>query len=176
MRFYGFGNYYLSSLQQGLQAGHTIAELFVDFGRYGNQSANKFANQQENVHHLIRGQMVFDWAKNHKTMVLLNGGNSKDLAELFEFFASPENKFPFAKFNEDEQSLCNALTYVGIILPERIYDSAAAIRRGNYIYDAETQMLSIQNNDPNLGLQSSNTLTSWEFGLCEKLNQYGLAK
>lgn len=107
-RFYGFGNYYLSSLQQGLQAGHCVSELFVQHVGEKNKS-----------------DLVYDWATNHKTMVLLNGGNSGSLQELYDFFE--QLKFsgmhlPFVKFHEDQVSLGGALTYVGIIVPEYIYN------------------------------------------------------
>lgn len=115
-RFYGFGNYYLSSLQQGLQAGHAVAELFVKY-------------EIDTTEH----SQVVDWAKNHKTMVLLNGGNSGSLEELYNVFQNLESygmNYPFAKFHEDEVSLNGALTYVGIVLPSLVYELASSLRSG----------------------------------------------
>jgi len=114
-RFYGFGNYYLSSLQQGLQAAHAVGELFTQHP----------ADSKE-------FKAVYEWARDHKTMVLLNGGNSKDLAELYYFFKQNCGSLAFAKFHEDDASLCGALTYVGIILPSRIYDTSAALRNPDF--------------------------------------------
>lgn len=139
-RFYGFGNYYLSSLQQGLQAGHTVAQLFVE------HTGEKLSQ-------------VHEWAKNHKTMVLLNGGNSLSLANLHEKFnmwSQEGMPFAFAKFNEDEQSLGGALTYVGIILPNDIYDAAAALRAG-------------------VVMESEIFGPSWLLPLLREMNCYGLA-
>ena len=113
-RFYGFGNYYLSSLQQGLQSGHCVAELFVQHLGEKNKSA-----------------LVYEWASNHKTMVLLNGGNSGSLQDLYDFFNQLKNSgmdLPFVKFHEDQVSLGGALTYVGIVVPSYIYDLAATLR------------------------------------------------
>lgn len=147
MRFYGFGNYYLSSLQQGLQAAHCVAEMFV---KYGPNESNQL-NQ------------LYDWAENHKTMVLLNGGNSASLADLYNHLNDSDNPYPFVKFHEDEQSLNGALTYVGIILPERVYDAAAQIREGTYEFN------SYQN-------PSIEPISFWEHGLITLLNDCGLAK
>jgi len=115
MRFYGFGNYYLSSLQQGLQSAHCVGDLFAK--HYKNKKKLK---------------KVYDWAQNHKTMVLLNGGNSKQLQDLFDELKSIKGmKLPFVKFHEDEQSLGGALTYVGMVVPEKIYNLAAQMRQGD---------------------------------------------
>ncbi len=161
MRFYGFGNYYLSSLQQGLQSAHVIGELFT-------------------IHnHLTEKYMqVHDWAKNHKTMVLLNGGNSKDLAELFDFFNQENNPYAFAKFNEDEQSLNGALTYVGIVLPSKIYDSSANMRQFTHFYNPVTEELKIDLKTIGVNGTDSETtkLSQFDYNLCERLNFYGLAK
>lgn len=114
MRFYGFGNYYLSSLQQGLQAGHCVGELFA-----------QYRNDKD------KSDMTYEWAKNHKTMVLLNGGNSLSLQNLFEEFKVLQGmgmNLPFVKFHEDEQSLGGALTYVGMIVSSEVYELAAFLR------------------------------------------------
>lgn len=140
-RFYGFGNYYLSSLQQGLQAGHCVAELFV-----------------QNVDEKNKSAIVYDWAANHKTMVLLNGGNSGSLQELYDFFSQLKRDgmdLPFVKFHEDQVSLGGALTYVGMIVPSYIYDLAVTYR-GQLV-------------DPN-------RKANWDEQLAYKLNEFGLAK
>ena len=139
-RFYGFGNYYLSSLQQGLQAGHCIGELFAQHVEEKNKSAT-----------------VYDWATNHKTMVLLNGGNSNSLQELYNFFNQLKEAsmdLPFVKFHEDEASLSGALTYVGIIVPSFVYD-LAAVSRGQIMEPGQK--------------------FSWDKQLGYKLNEFRLA-
>jgi hypothetical protein len=87
--------------------------------------------------HDVRRKMLHDWATNHKTIIVVNGGMSdvsmlppdntyNNLSETFtleaaaELFKSPENTFPWASFYEP--SINNALTCVGIILPEEIYN------------------------------------------------------
>lgn len=162
MRFYGFGNYYLSSLQQGLQAGHAAVELHVKY------------NLPDNGSDTSRKDIYNDWAKNHKTMVLLNGGNSADLQSLFEFLSDSQNPYPFVKFHEDEASLNGALTYVGLILPSRIYDVAAEMRnRTEHYFDPVRRMLTIKSISKESVMMN---FTQYEYNLCERINMYGLAK
>ena len=167
MRFYGFGNYYLSSLQQGLQAGHAAVDLYVKYHLMQEQDS--------------RQVLYADWAANHKTMVLLNGGNSADLQDLFDFLNCEENPYPFVKFHEDEVSLNGALTYVGMILPPKIYDTAARIRNCKehayvqsenelHIKDVKTSFDDFYQYDIISGI------SLFEFLLMRRLNQYGLAK
>lgn len=115
MRYYGFGNYYLSSLQQGLQAAHVIKGLWTEYEK-DTQSY----------------QIAEEYARNHKTMVLLNGGNAAGLRYIYNSFKKFEAEgmtLPFAKFNEDEQSLDGALTAVGIVLPEKYYLMMDVLRK-----------------------------------------------
>lgn len=115
MRYYGFGNYYLSSIQQGIQAAHVIKGIWTEYDKES-----------------LSYQLGEVWAKEHKTMVLLNGGNSAGLKRVYAAFKKFESKgmiLPFAKFNEDEQSLDGALTAVGIVLPERYYNMMDKIRQ-----------------------------------------------
>ncbi len=147
MRFYGFGNYYLSSLQQGLQAAHTVAELFT---KYQTDSVQK--------------SVLYNWADEHKTMVLLNGGNSLDLINLkshFEYLQELGMHLPFSYFKEDEQSLNNAVTYVGIVVPGKYYEIASEIRK-------------LRETEKNIFLESL-ILPAWELALIDVLNSYKLA-
>lgn len=175
MRFYGFGNYYLSSLQQGLQSAHVIGDLFVKY----DMCDLRPITQPEHIQQVEKFESLFDWAKNHKTMVLLNGGNSADLDELHTFFDTAENPYPFTKFHEDQQSLCGALTYVGIVLPAKIYDTAAYMRQQrNYDYNADRNLLTFYPRLPgsDVLVMEEVVLSPFEYALCERLNQYGLAK
>lgn len=114
MRAYFFGNMYLSSIQQGIQAAHATHEMFT-----------KYRNQ------VVPEKALYDWAIDHKTMILLNGGYAETIQELVFFFDRQPGRgidYPFAPFYEEKASLNGALTTVGIILPEKIYQVAAAIR------------------------------------------------
>lgn len=106
MRAYFFCNYYLSSIQQGIQAAHCLADMFTKY--------------QEPTP--TRG-MLYEWAIKHKTMIVLNGGNSFELNNLVLSIRSlcSETGYPYEVFTEDEPSLNNATTCVGIVVPEQIY-------------------------------------------------------
>lgn len=167
MRFYAFGNYYLSSLQQGLQAAHVVSNISTKLGFAG------FAEQH------------FKWATLHKTIVLLNGGNSADLQELLTFFEDLRNPYAFDGFREDEQSLNGALTSVGIILPAEIYDAAAFIRSRKLFQsitgDKKYTRVTAKNEDELIALDNAVEFinakaTPWEYEMVHRLLEYQLAK
>lgn len=110
MRLYTFGNFYLSSIQQGIQAAHLVADMFVD-----HQTPS------------IARDVLYDWAANHKTMISLNGGNHADITEKFLLIRrlGAELSLPVGSFSEDEMSLNRAMTCTGIVVPQRVYDFAA---------------------------------------------------
>lgn len=161
MRLYTFCNYYLSSLQQGLQTAHVVHELF-----------NKYKRREGE-------QQLFDWSLNHKTIIILNGGNCATLSDLKLFLDNEGNDFPFESFCEDQQSLNNALTCVGIVLPERIYDAAEKIRSREFVFmefgsDAYGERRLEKKSLP-LG-RLAPCFPAFEVKLIERLNKCGLAK
>lgn len=101
-RLYTFCNYYLSSIQQGIQSLHVAVELSLS-----NDKKTKIAYQ--------------DWANKEKTVIVLNGGNSARLSSIFAelggFGYSPRS------FREDHDSLNGALTCVGVLVPDRVWDA-----------------------------------------------------
>lgn len=163
MRAYFWGNYYLSQIQQGIQALHCVVDI---------QYKYKYESSTIPV-------MINDWATNHKTVILLNGGNQKGLMDIHNFLATNENPYPYGYFCEDEMSLNDCLTCVGIILPEKIYEGASFLR------DCRTMVGSVNavdQHDKHLkvllpyGDQScDHTYTAWEIDLMNKMNEYRLA-
>lgn len=109
MRAYYWGNYYLSSIQQGIQALHTTAEMFA---KYYCTSDNK---------HL----MLHNWANDHKTVVICNGGDSNDLHEIAHQI-SEQDEYPWATFTEE--GVTDALTCVGVVVDERIVSAVNEVR------------------------------------------------
>lgn len=169
MRAYFFGNMYLSSIQQGIQAAHVTAELFM---KSHSEEGNMF---------------LLDWANNHKTMILLNAGYSEELRRLIEFFDSQDNPYPWASFNEGQDALDGALTCVGIVVPESIYRFAELLRNPeikrvyaagenvtwNFETPADYEKLSPDWKDY---LRLTKEVSVWGGFLAERLNEYGLAK
>jgi len=108
MRLYSFTNYYLSPIQQGIQTAHLVGEMsqktLVDNGYYHR------------------------WVNYYKTIIVLNGGNNfalrelsirlKQLTECYDFYQT------VSSFYEDRESLNGAITAVGLIVPEEVYDAS----------------------------------------------------
>jgi len=105
MRLYTFVNYYLSSIQQGVQTAHVVSELSIK-----------------------GGDMYKEWAACHKTIIILNGGNNEELVDL-RGFISGITTYPNASFYEDGASLGGIMTAHGIILPELVYNEMAEYRK-----------------------------------------------
>ena len=157
MRAYFFGNMYLSQIQQGIQAAHAVHEMFV-----------KYRDTQM----ISVAETLYDWAVHHKTMILLNGGYADAIQDLVNFFNHRDNHLPFAPFYEEKASLNGALTTVGIVVPEKIYATAAAIRK-----DAQLREHIWENGSLELADDKVTTLrfSRWEAELIDKLNTFSLA-
>lgn len=155
-RAYFFGNMYLSQIQQGIQAGHVISELFTKY--YSEYSCD------EEV-------LLYEWANDHKTMILLNGGHGSNLHDLIDFFEQDDNPYPFSFFKESEGALDNALTCVGIILPEKIYEGAAVLRKRFSVEESATFI-----RDKGLYINGEYIkYTEWEIELMNRLTKFRLA-
>jgi hypothetical protein len=62
-----------------------------------------------------------EWATDHKTTILLNGGMQSDLRDIISHFQKQDNPYPWEYFRESHDALNAALTNVSIVLPEKIY-------------------------------------------------------
>lgn len=156
MRLYTFINMYLSSIQQGIQTAHIVSELFT---KYDDQD---FCLED-----------IKEWAENHKTIIVLNGGYSSNIEELRTFFFEPENFYPWVEFRESYDALDNALTGIGIILPERIYTAATAVRQSKACVSPDIpQGRLLELNDT----FNAHDFSDWELRFIDRLNQYSLAQ
>lgn len=147
-RAYYFGNMYLSSIQQGIQALHCTSEMYLK-----HQPASKGWDTDA-------CSSLYKWGQFDKTVVLLNGGDCAALIKIADELALAANPYAWAEWSEGDTDLNGALTCVGIILPPRIYESAKELRRPPR-YRA-TEMISTD-------------LTEWELGFIETLNACRLA-
>lgn len=107
LRCYHFGNMYLSSIQQGIQAAHAQMEMFV---KYNENCEDKKARDD-----------LYFWANDHKTMICLNGGYASNMQEIVQLLSSKENPYAWAPFYESTEAMAGLLTNIAIILPENIY-------------------------------------------------------
>lgn len=108
-RLYTFVNFYLSSIQQGIQSAHVVHTLFV-----------KYPTPESNP-------ILWDWATYDKTMIVLNGGTFENMlgdSEMIQMLDIEHNgsKLPHAIFVEDE-GLNYLMTSYGVVVPARFYDA-----------------------------------------------------
>lgn len=133
MRAYFFVNSALSGIQKGIQVAHCVAEM---------------ARNQ------ARGEGGFvDWADNHKTIIVLEGGFHQSLREIrfaftmgFDYKETgtrEESPFPWAAFTEDEETMNGMMTCIGIIVPERIYEDGMEA-----LTEWETELIKLINSCP----------------------------
>lgn len=169
LRCYAFTHFIVSSIQQGIQSGHASMEL-VNKYMVREGWINGFAEQ------------VNDWIKNHKTIICLNGGNSKGLADTLDFLQDKRNPFAVTAFYEDEQTACGLMTSVAIILPARIFETAELMRRRtlpdgvSYTHDRLLNEHRFSFSHVEGGVGRTETYNEWEYELMVLLNSHGLAR
>lgn len=165
MRAYFFGNMYLSSIQQGIQAGHVIGDMFAKY----------MPTQDLDSSHAdtVKLETLRTWADDHKTMILLNAGYGANIRSLNLRFRLKANPYPFAMFCEEEAALDGAATSIGIILPEHIYTGAAQSRNSQEIRESmeDTGEVRWFEDEELICVPVSN----WELDLMQEMNKYGLA-
>lgn len=111
MRLYSFVNFYLSSIQQGIQTGHLSDEMSVKY--------------LINLTNTPRSNVYVDWITNHKTYITLNGGANTDIMDTYlrlEHIGTLLG-LPYGRFHEDFESLNNVMTCCGIVVPKCFYDA-----------------------------------------------------
>ncbi len=111
LRLYSFVNFYLSSIQQGIQTAHAAVDLVMSYRCYSGEQTEK-------------SKMVDEWANLHKTMIVLNGGNNDSLEKIF--WAAKNSGYPWAEFREDGPSLGSIRTCVAVVVPETIFAAKVA--------------------------------------------------
>ena len=114
MRAYFFTNFYLNTISQGIQPAHCIVDMMV---HYNQNKPNSFATESLN-----------EWARDHKTIICLNGGAHQDIEEIHQelILIGTCLGLPVGSFSEDQYSLGGIKTCCGIIVPAPIYNLAAS--------------------------------------------------
>lgn len=108
---------YVSGVHTGIQAGHSAEEMWVYY------TDLVLTNAQPSVHVQIALNNLRDFARSHKTWIVLNGGDHQDLEALASFFATCPHDYPMSSFREP--GLNYATTAVRIVVPEKLYDDIA---------------------------------------------------
>lgn len=131
LRFYTFINFYLSSIQQGVQSFHVLHEMF---NKYHALPLNISLRSDQK---LAESNRLHDWSTNHKTVILLNGGANEDIESTYykleELSRSLSFPMPFEKFNEDSKSLGGIITACGCVLPQEIYEAVDYRKASNLL-------------------------------------------
>jgi hypothetical protein len=122
MRFYSFTNWMLRPIQQGIQPGHAAVDMLV---KYPDDNSSSQA------------AVAWEWARDHKTFICLNGGNAANLAEVYTTLQRVGDALglPVVAFHEDEESLCGVMTSCGIVVTEDWYALAGEVRARNFRLD-----------------------------------------
>lgn len=122
MRCYHLNNFYLGGIHAGIQSAHAQHELMLKYVDPSNPTIKSpYAAPQI--------QTYLDWARDHKTIIVLNAGAQKELQSWVEFLTPLTHPYAWAQFHEEEGALNGALTNVALVLPERIYNYARTVTR-----------------------------------------------
>ncbi|CAL9978199.1 hydrolase [Vibrio phage D479] len=118
MKCYVFVNTKMSGINAGIQALHAVAELSLQNDEDGN---------------------YVEWAENHKTVVLLNGGSHTDLIDVH--FTLDNHCVPNGVFREVDVN--NSVTAVAVVADNFVMDAIEDIkmcRQSNIIRTPEEKM------------------------------------
>lgn len=118
MRYYGFCNFMLSSIQQGVQNFHVLGDMMVTYTTGERAEAYRARS------------VLHQWATEHKTAIFLNGGNAAGIRDVYEHLCrfGQELNLPYDKFHEDQDSLDSMMTACGIVVPTYIVDMMTVVR------------------------------------------------
>lgn len=119
LRMYGLVPYNISPIQQAIQFGHAVVE-------YGLKYFKDKDYQQ--------------WAKNHKTFIILNGGSTDNRSERKGSLQNHRtqlilNKVKHALFYEPD--LNDALTAIVFLVEERVFDTKKHIDKREFSEDRQ---------------------------------------
>lgn len=158
LRCYHFGNMYLSSIQQGIQAAHAQMEMFVKYNPHNVEfDLDKCDKQYTNAL-----KMLYKWATYHKTMICLNAGMDTEMRAIEAFLECGDNPYPWAAFRESEEAMGGMLTNIAIILPEEVY----GVSTGTLEIAAQQ----------NMGSPATMNLSDFDKDLIKMKNQYRMAR
>jgi len=166
LRLYSFTNFYLSSIQQGIQPAHAQNELMM---------AASLGEQPNS-------DLLYEWASDWKTMICLNGGDFAGVNEWCGFLSHSANPYPFAPFFEEVGAIgpIEIMTSVAVVLPAKIFETAGLLRRRvlpegvSYVHDKLLGEHRFTYNEDNVVRDV--TFSQWEYELMQRLNECGLAK
>jgi hypothetical protein len=157
LRLYVFTNFYLSSIQHGIQAAHVCTELTSKYRMKKSRAA----------------LMLKSWEERDKTIIMLNGGMEKDLRESYNRIEHLDNsrgmQYPFVCFFEEAGALHKlpAMTAWGIVLPRTVYLAK---------YQPPSHDLCYSMNEHSTIAEATWYCDTVEYEICKILDGKGLAR
>lgn len=126
LRMYGFVPYNISEIQKGIQFGHSVVEYGLEHG--------------------LGSDKYFEWAKNWKTFIILNGGTSNHSVNRYheteeEYLGSMETILETLKENNVmlatffEPDLNDMLSGISFIIDERVFNRKEYLDFGDWIME-----------------------------------------
>jgi hypothetical protein len=109
---------------------------------------------------MLQREMLVEWSENHKTMIVLNGGMTEHMEPMLPLIEA--TGLAWTTFYEP--GIGNALTCIGIVVPERLYN---ADLEQECRHDWYSKMF---------GTETNRKLTVEEFAFITKLKSMSLAK
>jgi hypothetical protein len=117
MRCYHLNNSYLAGIHAGIQSAHSETELALVYALEPELSFEHHSNPE------FAFANYKDWAKNHKTIIVLDGGWHSELVKMTEFLMSnKDHPYAWASFCESPEALNGAMTNLSIVLPFHMYE------------------------------------------------------
>lgn len=165
---------YLSSIQVGIQSAHAQMSLFVKYDKIVERDM-AYGDHPALDHQLYSScvDTLYDWASTHQTMICLNGGYLSNMQDIKSHLSHHDNPFPWSYFNESPEAMGGLLTNIAIVLPARIYETAAWLRgRGNNLKsDMGSYVYPFDVDTPH----SNDAFTQWELDLMRTMNRCSLS-
>lgn len=144
LRMYGLVPYNISPIQQAIQYGHAVVE-------YGQKFKNDITYN--------------DWADNHKTFIILNGGTTNHKTSL-------EDGLPFGSLNQhlltlhengidlatfQEPDLGDQLTAIVFIVDERIFNKKKYPDFGDWLFENYGDYINVSGDRNNVAYEVINS-------------------
>jgi hypothetical protein len=146
----------LTPIHQGVQGAHCVAEL---------HQAYRFDS--------IPNLTIADWREHHKTIIFKDGGNSAKMRSILAMLENSTINLPWAKFNEDADTLDGLMTAVCVLVPEHIYKLADFMRA---VPKLKFEDISEEYFNKVLPGSDVNKITASQYELIQMLNSCPLAK
>jgi hypothetical protein len=142
MRLYSWVVMYLEGIHAGIQTAHLQGEIH---SKYHGLVQNDIKYQTQDNGFIPIGSafkstthskcldIYNEWEQDHKVIQVYNGGYSSSLRQRHDQLRKYGDMFglPYAQWHESQDALDGALTAVGIIVPEKYYNSWM-VKKPNY--------------------------------------------